>query len=304
MIALSPDEKKVVSGTGHDMKLWDIDIGKVIAKWTGRRDKVMPVCWSRDGRRVVSGSFDGTARQWDVENGQETSAIKPRQKFEGHIDTVNTIIHLPDGQRMMTRSFDGSLRVWNLKSGKQIGDEWRDGDSIMSTIALSPDGKKVVSGSENGGVMLWDVDIGKVVKKLTGHTIAVGSVCWSRDGRRVLSGSKNGTAREWEVENGETNLGPIETGHTCMHAIVYSPDMTMFATTGYHQLRGLDKYEDSVKIWDTKTGELVAILKGHTDMVYYGCLAWTPDGKKHLSPGHSINQSGNGVQRRGSRSHC
>src|SRR5258708_3320231 len=101
---------------------------------------------------------------------QETPTIQPRQKFEGHADWLNGAIHLPGGYRMMTCSSDGSLRVWNLKSGKQIGDDWRDGDSGVLTIALSPDGKQVVSGSEDGVVRLWHINTGKVVGRWLGHT--------------------------------------------------------------------------------------------------------------------------------------
>jgi WD40 repeat protein len=51
MIALSPGGKKVVSGSDDGaVKLWDIDTCKVIAKWTGHKQKEVPVCWRRDGR--------------------------------------------------------------------------------------------------------------------------------------------------------------------------------------------------------------------------------------------------------------
>jgi len=148
-------------------------------------------------------------------------------------DSVRGVIHLPGGQRIITCSEDGSLRVWNLKSGKQIGEDWRDGEGGVCCIALSPDGKKVVSGSEDGAVRLWDIDACKVIGKWMGHTQRVLSVCWSRDSRSVLSGSPDGTARQWDVESGETILEPIETGHTYVWAVVYSPDMSMIATGGW-----------------------------------------------------------------------
>ncbi|KAG1885228.1 WD40-repeat-containing domain protein [Suillus subluteus] len=215
---------------------------------------------------------------------RETSIITPRQKFEGHTGTVFGAIYLPGGQRMMTCSADGSLRVWNLKSGKQIGDNWRDGKGAVCTIALSPDGKKVVSGSMDG-VRLWNIDTGKVIMKWTGNTERVWTVCWSRDGRRVLSGSWDGTAREWDVEKGEMILGPIKTGHICVFTVVYSPDMTMLATGGRElpQNRTGDN-KSPIKIWDAKTGNLVAILKGHTHWVM--SLAWTPDGERLISGSH------------------
>ncbi|KIK39017.1 hypothetical protein CY34DRAFT_808779 [Suillus luteus UH-Slu-Lm8-n1] len=222
---------------------------------------------------------------------KETSVITHRQKFEGHTNIVWGAIHLPGGQRIITCSVDGSLRVWNLKTGKQIGEDWRDGDSPVCSMALSPDGKKVVSGSGDGAVRLWDIDTCKVVMKWMGHTQEVGSVCWSRDGRRVLSGSNDGTARQWEVESGETMSEPIEnilasikTGHKVVYAVVYSPDTTLIATGGRDGPYTGKPIESSVKIWDAKTGKLVATLKGHTDTVL--CLAWTKDGKTLISGSH------------------
>jgi WD40 repeat protein len=172
--------------------------------------------------------------------------------------------------------------VWNTKSGKQIGEDWQDGDSGVWSIALSPDGKKVVSGSSDGAVRLWVIDTCKVITKWTGHTEGVTCVRWSRNGRRVLSGSNDGTARQWEVESGETIeniLASIKTGHERVYAVVYSPDTTLIATGGW--ARDVDVDEYSIKIWDAKTGKLVATLKGHTNDVL--CLAWTKDGKTLIS---------------------
>jgi WD40 repeat protein len=88
-----------------------------------------------------------------------------------------------------------------------------------------------------------------------------------------VSGAWNdGTARVWDVESGKTVLA-IETGFSTVFAVIYSPDTTMIATGGY-------KREENLKIWDAKTGTLVANLR-HTDAVY--CLTWTADGKILIS---------------------
>ncbi|KAG2338954.1 WD40 repeat-like protein, partial [Suillus weaverae] len=158
---------------------------------------------------------------------------------------------------------------------------WRDGDGGIWTIALSPDGKKVVSGSEVGAVRLWDIATSRVITKWTGHTKLVVSICWSRDGRKVLSGANDGTARQWNAESGETILEPIVTGHEHVWAVVYSPDMTLIATGGLDGPLTNKPTECSIKIWDAKTGKLVATLQGHTNAVR--CLAWTKDGKTLIS---------------------
>ncbi|KAG1881927.1 quinon protein alcohol dehydrogenase-like superfamily [Suillus tomentosus] len=212
---------------------------------------------------------------------KEAPAITPRQKYQGHTNWVCGTIHLPGGERIMTCSWDGSLWVWNLKSGKQIGDDWRDGETGVRTIALSPDGKKVVSGSRDGGVRLWDIDAGKVIGRWMGDTRGVNSVCWSRDGQRVLSGSDDGTARQWDVQNGQIILTPIKAAGHYLRAVVYSPDMTLFATGGSERPPNTKDNKSTIRIWNAMTGELVATLEGHTDWVW--CLVWTSDGKTLIS---------------------
>jgi WD40 repeat protein len=203
---------------------------------------------------------------------EEKGSTRPRRKFEGHTGQVRGVIHLTGGQRIMTCSWDGSLRVWDLQTGKQIASDWRDGRRRLYAVALSPDGKKVASGSGDGVVRLWDVDTGKVISKWVGRMNEVLSVCWNRDGGQVVSGSYgDGTVRVWDVESGKIVLA-IETGLSGVWAVIYSPDTTMIATGGYGE-------EESFKIWDAKTGKLLANL--NTDEVT--CLAWTADGKTLIS---------------------
>jgi WD40 repeat protein len=141
---------------------------------------------------------------------EETHAMRPCSKFEGHTKPVSCVIHLPGEQQIMTCSYDGSLQVWDLQSGKRIGNDWRDEESDVNTIALSLDGKKVASGSDDGAVRLWDVDTGKVIAKWTGHNGRISSVCWNRDGGIVSGSYDDGTVRVWDVESGKTILA-IET---------------------------------------------------------------------------------------------
>lgn len=108
---------------------------------------------------------------------KETSAITPRQKFERYTNSFWGAIHLPDGQRIITCSSDGTLKMWNLETRKQLGKDWRDGDSWIWTIALSPDWKKLISGSSDGPVRLWDTDTGEVIT----NTKLVASVWWRRE---------------------------------------------------------------------------------------------------------------------------
>ncbi|KAG1798378.1 WD40-repeat-containing domain protein [Suillus variegatus] len=150
-----------------------------------------------------------------------------------------------------------------------MGEAWKVKEGgIVWVIALSPGGKIVASGSEDGGVRLWDIDTGKVVKKFTGHTEGVFSVCWSPDGGRVVSGSNDDTFRVWDVKSSEMILilAPKIADFKFTQWLIceYSADGDMIATVTH--------WGGILKIWNANTGELLKTLDENAT-----CMTWTSD---------------------------
>src|SRR5258708_16349851 len=69
--------------------------------------------FSPDGKRVLTGSRDGTARVWDAETGQEKAALR------GHTDCIPGITSSPDATRAFTGSRDNTARVWDAATGQE-----------------------------------------------------------------------------------------------------------------------------------------------------------------------------------------
>ena len=74
----------------------------------GHTDEVWSVAFSPDGKKIVTSSWDRTARIWDAESGKEL------QKLEGHTDVVRSVAFSPDGKKIVTGSNDRTARIWNL----------------------------------------------------------------------------------------------------------------------------------------------------------------------------------------------
>ena len=74
----------------------------------GHAAPVTTATFSADGKHVVTGSDDCTARVWSVDGSGQPIILK------GHTRPIRSIALSPDGSRVLTGSEDGTARVWNI----------------------------------------------------------------------------------------------------------------------------------------------------------------------------------------------
>ena len=74
------------------------------------------VSFSPDGTRIVTGSWDQTAKVWDARTGT------PLLDLKGHTGFVMSVSFSPDGTRIVTGSYDGTAKVWDARTGTPLLD--------------------------------------------------------------------------------------------------------------------------------------------------------------------------------------
>jgi putative hemolysin len=148
----------------------------------GHTSVVTSVCFSPDGKRILSGSDDNTLKVWDAQTGQEKLTLK------GHTREVSSVCFSPDGKRILSGSYDKTLKVWDAQTGQEKLSLKGHAESVTS-VCFSPDGKRILSGSRYSTLKVWDAQSGQEKLSLKGHAGEVTSVCFSPDGKRILSAS-------------------------------------------------------------------------------------------------------------------
>jgi tetratricopeptide (TPR) repeat protein len=113
--------------------------------------EVFAVAYSPDGKAVLTGGSDKTARLWDATTGQPIGA--PMQ----HRGAVLAVAFSPNGKTVLTASNDGTARLWDAATGGPIGPPLRHHDRFVTRVAFSPDGKTVLTAGSDNTARLWDV---------------------------------------------------------------------------------------------------------------------------------------------------
>jgi len=229
----------------------------------GHTKSIKSVAFSHDGKYVLTGSNDTTARLWKAETGQTVYTLRG--------EAVNSVVNVafsPDDQYMLTLgvSFRGEHVFWDLKSGQKVR-VFPDGPStseIGSALAFTPDGKYLLSGP-----LLFDLKTGKEINYFVGY--AGYSLALSPDGKYVLVGhDQEKTARLWDFATGEevhTFIKKVK-----VYGVAFSPD-------GRYALAGLDN--NIAYLWDVATGQELREFVGHRGPVK--AVAFSPDGKYILT---------------------
>jgi WD40 repeat protein len=269
---------------------------------------VRAVAFSPDGKTILTGSDDGSARLWDAAINQTIGQALLHQ------GPVVAVAFSPDGKTLLTVSSDSTVRLWDANPGQPSG-LILENDRLGAHAAFSPDGKSILSGvrrdtetvthwdaatglpigppmhhrgaetvpavaySPDGRILLtsgnalqrWDAATGKPIDSPLSHHDQVDVVAFSPDGKIIMTASQDGTIVLWDAVTGAPLGEPIPQPGS-VDAVTFSPDGRSFAT-------GLDV--GSVQLWDVASRTPLGKPFPHPGAV--SAVAYSPDGKALLT---------------------
>jgi WD40 repeat protein len=129
------------------IKVWDTETGTETISLAGHNNMVNSLAFSRDGRFLASGGFDGVIKLWDLSSGRELRTLA------GHGGSISALDFSGDGRFVVSGSDDGSARFWSTQTGEMVatlaslngGNDW---------LVVTPEG--LFDGSPGGWTqILW-----------------------------------------------------------------------------------------------------------------------------------------------------
>jgi WD40 repeat protein len=122
------------------VELWDVSVGKSAGRFVGHREAIDSIIFSADGHYLATGSADGTARLWHLEDRTE------RFVLPAHSDGVRKVAFLFDGKSLATAGADGTVKIWDVATGQQLLTLDVNSDPVID-MAVSADGRTIATAS-------------------------------------------------------------------------------------------------------------------------------------------------------------
>ncbi|KAG1812152.1 WD40-repeat-containing domain protein [Suillus subaureus] len=173
---------------------------KPVMTLKGQRDYIRSISYFPDGQRMISGSYDKTARQWDLKAGKEIEGA--RIVSEG---TVYAVAVSRDGRWVVTgggnwRTDGAELKAVEIETG--IVKTLEGHSRRIYCIDISVGNTLLASGSEDKTARIWNLETGKPVAGPFKSTGYVGAVRFSPDSKKLAVELDWGTCLEvWDVQS-------------------------------------------------------------------------------------------------------
>ncbi|MCH8148510.1 MAG: WD40 repeat domain-containing protein [Planctomycetes bacterium] len=285
-VAFSPDGRMLaLSRLAPELKLLDVENGKLLRQLKGHTDHARCVAFTPDGKRIITGSLDRTIKIWSAAKGEVLATLS------GHTGAVHHVDVSPNGSLLASvEARTGKVHMWDLNTLEALhvyeGSGW-----FVPHAAFSPNGRLLAVASWGGQLGLYDTKTYQLRTRIQD----VGGVHWSEfspDGQWLAVVSNGPTIYAFPTDT-SADEKTKERVHTLLAEFKMdsyearekaAEALAKIGPAAESQLRDAMKSPNAEVRWRARQlrrrlshPESAVQLKGHLDDP--NCVCFSPDGK-------------------------
>jgi WD40 repeat protein len=276
-----------------EVRLWDVSTYTLRTILSGHHKAVYASAFEPSGRCLLTASYDGVVKLWDVVTAQELSSFSIDPQFVGlrlalSGDYERALVACAPGAVFPSggRYRAGDVLLWRRVAATDRAPAERSartalalGGRRLALCRIDLEAKEVVESRTGNRIALvqglqnrpdvevWNLSIGHEIITLRHQEAHVYALAFSPDGGLLASGGSDEIVRLWDTATGYERA--TLRGHTAqVNSVAFAPNGKLLVS-GSH--------DRTVRVWDVATGSEQALLCGHAGAVT--CVAFSPDGQ-------------------------
>lgn len=199
----------------------------------GHSGKITAVTISADGKQLLTGGTDATARLWDL---TATNPTTNSLQLSGITAPVSHVAITPDGNRLLVAGDDGIVHIWSRADIAAKPHDLLGLKGPIRSFAISANGRWLGVGGSDAVAFVWDLTNLNAPPLKLQHQLPITSMAIGTNNQVVLTSSADGTASLWDLtsqnpERANALLAPRQ-GTPGLATAALSPDGRWAAIAG------------------------------------------------------------------------
>lgn len=211
---------------GGEVRLWRVSTGDSAGSPLQHPAPVWSLAFSPKGRRLLTGSEDGSARLFLVATGERMAKLSARNG-----GNVTQVAFSPDGRHFLMADAGGGVpvyaRLWQTFPEDHLPRLLLHNDSVNS-LRFAPGSRALLSAGNDNLAQLWDVSTGQHKSPALVHDCPVKLAVFSADGRTLFTfcESEKAEAALWDLKAGRKRLA-MRPPHRILSAVFCDQDRAL-----------------------------------------------------------------------------
>ncbi len=199
-----------------------------------------------DGKRLLTTSWDGTLKIWDISTAKVLRTIwGSAQIFRARVSPNGVLIASVSKNTPST----GDIRIYRSDSGVLVKTLSGHTQGLFDVV-FTKDSSHLISAGKDSTIRVWDLEMNVAERVMEGHDGEINTLALSRDGKVLVSAGSDKTVRVWDWANGLL-LRTLFTFESPVYGVDVSPDGALIAATDTESIQLIETQSGNVrKTWN------------------------------------------------------